>query len=71
VRYEHHGRIATRVEAGLIDSPVGLGMADSSPSTNPTIAPHLSYFTPMLPFGTGGPRVNPIASTYPPGAEIT
>jgi hypothetical protein len=71
VRYEHQGRVATRVDAGLIGSPVGLGMADASPSTNPTIAPHLSYFTPMLPFDTGGPRVNPIASTYPPGAQVT
>lgn len=71
VRYEHQGTVATRVEAGLIGSPVGLGMADSSPSTNPTIAPHLSYFTPMLPFDTGGPRVNPIASTYPLGAQVT
>jgi hypothetical protein len=71
VRYEHQSRVATRVDAGLIDSPVGLGMADSSPSTNPTIAPHLSYFTPMLPFDTGGPRVSAIASTYPAGARVT
>ena len=46
-------------------------MADTSPSSNPTISPHLSYFTPMLPFDTGGARVNPIASTYPPGAQLT
>ena len=71
LRYEHQGRVATRVEAGLIGSPVGLGMADTSPSSNPTISPHLSYFTPMLPFDTGGARVNPIASTYPPGAQLT
>jgi len=71
VRYERQGRVATRFEAGLIDSPVGLGLQDSSPSTNPTIASHLSYFTPMLPFDTGGPRVNAIASTYPAGAKIT
>jgi hypothetical protein len=71
LRYEHQARIATRVEAGLIGSPIGLGMADTSPSSNPTIAPHLSYFTPMLPFDTGGPRVNPIASTYPPGVQLT
>ena len=71
VRYEHQGRVATRVEAGLIDSAVGLGMADSSPGTNPTISPHLSYFTPMLPFDTGGPRVSAIASTYPAGTRVT
>jgi hypothetical protein len=71
VRYEHQGRVATRVDAGYIGSPVGLGLADSTPSTNPTIAPHLSYFTPMLPFDTGGPRVNAIASSYPLGAQVT
>ena len=37
----------------------------------PTIAGHTSYFVPMLPFDTGGPRVPAIASTYPLGAVVT
>ncbi len=70
-RYERQGRIAARVDAGYIGSPVGLGLMDASPSTNPTIAVHSTYFSPMLPFDTGGPRVNAVASTYPLGVQLT
>ena len=64
-------RSPTRVDAGYIVSPVGLGMFDANPSVNPTIAAHSSYFTPMLPFDAGGPRGPAIASTYPLGAVLT
>jgi hypothetical protein len=70
IRYERPGRVATRVDAGYIASPVGLGLLDASPRTNPTIGPHLDYFLSMLPFDTEGPRVSAIASTYPLGAVI-
>ncbi len=71
VRYERGGRVAVRVDAGRIASPIGLGLMDASPATNPTIMPHIAYFSPMLPFDTGGPRVNAIASTYPLGVVAT
>jgi hypothetical protein len=71
LRYERQGPIATRVDAGYIASPVGLGLFDANPRTNPTIAGHASYFTPMLPFDAGGLRPLAIASTYPLGAALT
>ena len=71
LRYERPGPIATRVDAGYMASPVGLGLFDANPSVNPTIAGHSSYFTPMLPFDAGGPRGPAIASTYPLGAVLT
>jgi hypothetical protein len=71
LRYERPGPIATRVDAGYIASPVGLGLFDANPRANPTIAAHSSYFTPMLPFDAGGPRGPAIASTYPLGTVVT
>lgn len=71
LRWERPGPVALRVDAGYIVSPVGLGLFDSSPSLNPTILPHLTYFVPMPTFDPGAPRVSPIASTYPPGAQLT
>ena len=71
IRYERPGAIATRVDAGYMASPVGLGLFDANPSVNPTIAGHTSYFTPMLPFDAGGPRNPAVASTYPLGAVLT
>jgi hypothetical protein len=71
LRYERPGPIATRVDAGYIASPVGLGLFDANPRANPTIAGHSSYFTPMLPFDAGGPRGPAIASTYPLGTVVT
>jgi hypothetical protein len=71
LRYERPGAVATRVEAGYLASPIGLGMMDIGPSVNPTIVPHLSYLTPMPAFDRGAPRVAPMASTYPLGAQVT
>jgi len=71
VRYERTGAISTRVDAGYIASPLGLGLFDANPKANPTIAGHTSYFIPMLPFDAGGTRETAIASTYPLGAVVT
>jgi hypothetical protein len=71
VRYERPGPVATRVEAGYIVSPIGLGMLDSRPSLNPTIAPHLSYLVAMPPFDPTVPRELPVGMTYPLGAQLT
>jgi hypothetical protein len=71
VRYEHSGPISTRVDAGYIVSPIGLGMLDSRASLNPTIAPHLSYLSTMPPFDPKVPRQLPVALSYPLGAQLT
>jgi hypothetical protein len=71
VQYERTGRVSTRVDAGYIVSPIGLGMMDTRPGVNPTIAPHLSYLQSMPAFDPGAPRVGAIAATYPLGAQVT
>jgi hypothetical protein len=71
LRYERRGEIATRVDVGYILSPIGLGLFDVRPGLNPTIAPHLSYLTPMPVFDPTGPRVSAVSSTYPLGAQLT
>jgi hypothetical protein len=71
VQHERTGRVSTRLEFGYILSPIGLGMMDMRPDTNPTIAPHLSYLIPMPPFERGVPSSMPIASSYPLGAQLT
>ena len=38
------------LDLGYIVSPIGLGMLDTRPGMNPTIAPHLSYLVPMPAF---------------------
>lgn len=71
LQYERSGALSTRLDAGYIVSPIGLGMMDTRPGVNPTIAPHLSYFTPMPVFDPTAPRVQPLAATYPLGAQAT
>ncbi len=71
LQYQRGGRVATRVDAGYIASPIGLGMLDMRADANPTIRPHLSYFVPLMPFDRGAPRVGPIASSYPLGAQLS
>ena len=70
-QYERPGRISTRVELGYILSPIGLGMMDMRPDTNPVIMSHLSYFIPMPSFDPGAPSSQPIASSYPLGGQVT
>src|SRR5207244_1562946 len=65
------GRVATRVDAGYIASPIGLGMLDMRADANPTIRPHLSYFVPLMPFDRAAPMVGPIVASYPLGAQVT
>jgi hypothetical protein len=71
LQYERSGPISTRIDLGYIVSPIGLGMMDTRPSVNPTIAAHLAYFTPMPVFDPRGPRISAIASTYPLGGQVT
>jgi len=65
------GRVAARVDLGYNVSPIGLGVIDTRPSLNPTIAPHISYLSPMPAFDLTVPRVSAISATYPLGAQLT
>ena len=71
IRYERRGPIATRLDAGYILSPIGLGIYDVRPGLNPTIVPHLSYLQPMPVFNPTVPRVSAVAATYPLGAQLS
>jgi hypothetical protein len=71
VRYERPGPIATRIDAGYILSPIGLGMLDSRQNLNANILPHLSYVVPMPAFAPAAPRVLPVSNAYPLGAQLT
>jgi hypothetical protein len=71
VQYERSGRLSTRVDLGYIVSPIGLGMMDTRPGVNPTIATHLSYVQPMPVFDPDVPRVGAIAGSYPLGGQVT
>ena len=71
IQYQRPGPVATRVDAGYIASPIGLGMMDTRPGINPMIAPHLSYVTPMPVFDPTAPRARPLASSYPLGTQVT
>jgi hypothetical protein len=72
VQHEHRGaRLSTRLDLGYILSPIGIGMMDMRPDTNPVTSPHLSYLVPMPAFDPGAPGSMPIASSYPLGAVLT
>ena len=71
LQYERAGPVSTRIDAGYIVSPIGLGMMDTRPGVNPTISPHLSYLQSMPVFDPGSPRVGAIAASYPLGAQLT
>jgi len=74
IRYERpgtEGRLGTRVDLGYNVSPIGLGISDTRPSLNPTIAPHVSYLSPMPAFDLSVPRVSAISQTYPLGAQLS
>jgi hypothetical protein len=72
VRYQRSGPIAMRVDAGYLSSPLGLGILDWRPSSNPTIVPHLAYAVPMVPFDpTVSVTAAVVANSYPLGAQLT
>jgi hypothetical protein len=71
IRYERPGRVSTRIDAGYILSPIGLGLFDVRPGVNPTIATHISYVQPLPVFDRAAPRASAIAASYPLGAQAT
>lgn len=71
IQHERSGRISTRVDAGYILTPIGIGMMDMRPDTNPVTMTHLSYVVPMPSFEKGAPASLAVASSYPLGAVFT
>jgi hypothetical protein len=71
LRYEHRSDLSTRIDLGYILSPIGLGVFDTRPGANPTIAPHISYLSLMPVFDPSGPRVSAVSATYPLGAQVS
>lgn len=71
VQHQRRGRVGTRIDLGYILSPIGIGMLDMRPDTNPLAMTHLSYIIPMPTFETGAPAASPIASSYPLGGVFT
>jgi hypothetical protein len=71
LQYQRNGSLSTRVDLGYILSPIGLGLLDMRPDTNPNVMTHLSYVVPMPSFDTGAPAALPIASSYPLGGQLT
>lgn len=71
VRHERPGRVATRLEAGFISSPIGLGMLDMRADTNPLLLAHMSYIVGLPAFEKDAPAMRAIAKSYPLGAVGT
>ena len=71
VRHEStHGRVATRFEAGLLASPVGLGSLTARASDNPTITPAYSHARGVT-VEADAPGVQVLPLTYPVGAQFS
>jgi hypothetical protein len=71
IQHERSGRVSTRFDAGYIVTPIGIGMMDMRPDSNPVTTTHLSYVIPMPPFELGAPSAWAVASSYPLGAVLT
>ena len=71
VRYERHGPVRLRVDAGLIPSPMGLANLTLRPHLNPTIAQPSSLFTGLPPLDVRAPRTTLLGALYPYGAQVT
>ena len=70
LRYERSGRVALRVDGGLIPPPVGLANLTLRPHLNPTIAQPSSLFTPLPSAAPGMPRANLLGAVYPYGLHV-
>ncbi len=51
IQHERAGPISTRLDLGYLLTPIGIGMMDMRPDSNPVTMTHLSYVIPMPSFG--------------------
>ncbi len=71
LRYQRPGRVALRVDGGLIPPPVGLANLMLRPHLNPVIAQPASLFTALPPLVPRAPRTNLLGAVYPYGVHAT
>jgi hypothetical protein len=69
MRYERAGRVAVRVDGGLIPSPVGMANLALRPHLNPNISQPASLFTPLPSAMAGAPRASLLGAVYPYGVH--
>ena len=71
LRYERHGAVGVRVEAGQVSSPVGLSILENRPDRNPVVSPHSTLYLPIPRYESGTPTTFLLAASYPLGAKVT
>lgn len=71
LRYERPGRVGLRLEAGVIPSPIGLGILESRPDANPVVSQHSAYYLPLPRIEQSAPRTFLIAAAFPLGAQVS
>ncbi len=71
LRYERGGRVALRVDGGLIAPPVGLANMMLRSPLNPTIAMPSSLFQPLPAIEPRGTRSTLLGAIYPYGVSAT
>ena len=71
LRYERPGRVGVRLEAGVMPSPIGLGILESRPDRNPVVSQHSAYYLPLPRTDPAAPRTFLIAAAYPLGAQVS
>jgi hypothetical protein len=71
VRYARPGRVAWRLEAGYLPSPVGISPLESRADVNPMIAPIGAYTASLPAFEAGTPGVSLMSPWYPLAAQLT
>lgn len=71
LRYERSAKIAVRVDAGYVPSPVGMANLFLRPHTNPTIALPASLFVALPLVDVRGPRTTLLGAVYPLGVSAT
>jgi hypothetical protein len=71
LRFEHHGAVDLRIEAGLIPPPVGLANLTLRPHLNSTLFQPSTLFEALPPLEPGSPRLSLMGAIYPYGASAT
>ena len=71
MRYEYGDKVAVRLDAGYIPSPIGMANLMLRPHTNPTIALPASLFASLPLVDAGGPRTTLLGAVYPLGVSGT
>jgi hypothetical protein len=63
--------IGLRIEAGQMQSPIGLAMLENRQDLNPVVSQHSAYYLPLPRVDPDIPQVFLIGGIYPLGAQVT